>query len=155
MVITLLLGLRKHRERRTAVPKATRSRFWEDDCAAMTGEQFKSHFRLERATFDLLLRSIRERLESGRPQGRKNVAADKALAFLLWRLSSGQESYRAIGVRFGKLKLFLSSCFKNHYFTKASFRRRKDNRSEIRELDQPDHMRGAAARVHTLSSDSR
>lgn len=114
MVFPFLLAmLADERESRTFRPKE--SVFWESECVNMSDSDFKRHFRLERKTFDHVLREIEDAFPLEKKRGRLPVPIAKRLALMLWRLSSSQESYRAIGIRFGKnndnFRLLKKKCF--------------------------------------------
>ena len=76
--------------------------FWEVEWAQMTKQEFKTYVRLERTTFDIVLREISPFFEPRRSFGRPSLPFDKRLALLLWRLASAQESFHAIALRFSK-----------------------------------------------------
>ncbi|KAF4528919.1 hypothetical protein B566_EDAN012619 [Ephemera danica] len=80
-------------------PKKTRpENYAEITIPRYSGPDFKSHFRLHRHTFEAVLESIADVLES-QNKGRKSIAPDKQFLIALWIFGT-PDSYRSVADRF-------------------------------------------------------
>ena len=77
--------------------------WWENEVPEMTDAEFKSHFRLARASFTALSASITQQWIKPRRRGRAPMPAAKALAMTLWRLAN-TTTFREVGRQFGILR---------------------------------------------------
>ncbi|CAH1366933.1 unnamed protein product [Tenebrio molitor] len=71
---------------------------------------FQSHFRISRATFEIVLPLIINKIEKNSVMGRPSINFEKQVLAVLWILAT-PDSYRSIGERFDMSKSSLSRCF--------------------------------------------
>ncbi|XP_011343854.1 protein ANTAGONIST OF LIKE HETEROCHROMATIN PROTEIN 1-like isoform X2 [Ooceraea biroi] len=90
--------LNYNRDERREVPKIRN--YLEYVVARYTNVEFKSHFRMERNTFQFLLHLIGPNLDNPPFYGRKQIDATKQLLIGIYVLATS-DSYRSISERFG------------------------------------------------------
>jgi len=75
--------------------------FWHKEIPAMTTEEFRSHFRVQRKSFSLLASLLQERYYHPNAQGgRPQYPCDFALGIFIWRISN-KATCREIAQQFG------------------------------------------------------
>ncbi|XP_071577213.1 putative nuclease HARBI1 isoform X1 [Temnothorax nylanderi] len=75
--------------------------FFENIVSTYSLTDFKSHFRLEKTTYERLVQTLGGRLH--RDRGAEKMSPDKQIAITLWVLGN-QEVYRSVADRFGVCK---------------------------------------------------
>lgn len=72
--------------------------------------EFKSHFRIERSCYELLLKAIIPQLSNLKEDGRPTINPEKQLLAVIWLLAT-PDSYRSVADRFDMAKSSLSHAF--------------------------------------------
>lgn len=105
-LVLLLTGIRATHDssgRLRGTPVQADGHFWNVEVPLMDSSEFRSHFRMERATFDslVLALSTSSLLKPVEGRGRPRIPVAKQVAVYLWRMSTDADSLRTIRQLFG------------------------------------------------------
>lgn len=99
MMLNRLLQSNRIGNNRT-VPVRMRD-FVERTVPTFTDKEFQSHFRMNRTTFNWLMRQLSPHLVNSAGTGRQTTAVEKQLLAVIWFLST-PDSYRFVDITFFK-----------------------------------------------------
>ena len=86
--------------RKSRVARHRSPHFWEKEVPRWDDARFKSNFRVDRTTFNLIREGVQDLLSKDKKGRGAPLPPDKVCAIGLWRLKEGQASYQTIGTQF-------------------------------------------------------
>jgi len=86
---------KKERKIRSTIDRGPGLRYWEDVCYIMDHKTFKTHFRMHKSTFDIIVASLQPFIHEDKYKRGAGISFDKICAISIWKLATGQ-SFREV-----------------------------------------------------------